>query len=412
MKPHVEGAPGLTWRKTAKGWEALWRARADIVRKGFAPKNRRLWSGIEPTEIEAKMIADQCTSLQDEMLLFSRGGLPEIGTFDGTLAALAKCYQIDPDSTYHKSRFSVRRNHDRMLRRISDKHGDVRLADIRGRMILGWHKDWSHQGEKVAIGHAFVAMLRSLFGFGRTILEDPECERLSGLLSGMRFPMTKPRTERLTAHQAAAVRAQARIAGWPSIAIAQAIQFDLMLRQKDVIGEWVPLREPGMSATVRGGLKWVIGVDYAEIDAKLILRHTTSKRGKPIEVDLKLAPMVLEELAAVAGVTPGALAREHLPASGPIVVCETTGTPYSAAEFRRKWRICADLAGVPKEVKNMDSRSGAISEATDAGADLEKIRHAATHSDISMTQRYSRGSVEKTAEVMQLRKDYRSKNKE
>jgi hypothetical protein len=33
---------------------------------------------------------------------------------------------------------------------------------------------------------------------------------------------------------------------------------------------------------------------------------------------------------------------------------------------------------------------------------LEDVRHAATHSDIAMTQRYSRGSAEKVANVMQL----------
>jgi hypothetical protein len=33
--------------------------------------------------------------------------------------------------------------------------------------------------------------------------------------------------------------------GWHSIALAQAIQFDCALRQKDVIGEWVPESEPG-----------------------------------------------------------------------------------------------------------------------------------------------------------------------
>jgi len=57
----------------------------------------------------------------------------------------------------------------------------------------------------------------------------------------------------------------------------------------------------------------------------------------------------------------------------------------------------------------MDSRAGAISEATDAGADLEHVRHAATHSDIAMTQRYSRGSVEKVENVQRLRTKHRNK---
>lgn len=79
---------------------------------------------------------------------------------------------------------------------------------------------------------------------------------------------------------------------------------------------------------------------------------------------------------------------------------------------RRKWRIVADRAGLPKSLRNQDSRAGGITEATDAGADLEHVRHAATHSNISMTQRYSRGSVEKTANVMQLRQKHRNKGSE
>jgi site-specific recombinase XerD len=140
----------------------------------------------------------------------------------------------------------------------------------------------------------------------------------------------------------------------------------------------------------------------------MILRHTTSKRNKDIEVNLTLAPMVMHELAIQYGI---GFTRADLPASGPIILNEQAAWPYTTAEFRRKWRLVAKLAGIPKEVRNMDSRAGAISEATDAGADLEHVRHAATHSDIAMTQRYSRGSTEKVASVMELRAKHRNKPK-
>jgi hypothetical protein len=110
--------------------------------------------------------------------------------------------------------------------------------------------------------------------------------------------------------------------------------------------------------------------------------------------------MVVEELQRFAGI----------PVTGPVVICETTALPYRTAHWRHLWRKVAAVAGIPTAVRNMDSRAGAISEATDAGADLEAVRHAATHSDIAMTQRYSRGATEKTANVMRLRADHR-KNK-
>jgi len=62
---------------------------------------------------------------------------------------------------------------------------------------------------------------------------------------------------------------------------------------------------------------------------------------------------------------------------------------------------------VPKTTFNMDSRAGGITEATEAGADIEHVKHAATHSDISQTQRYSRGATEKIAEVQKKRNEHR-----
>jgi len=44
-----------------------------------------------------------------------------------------------------------------------------------------------------------------------------------------------------------------------------------------------------------------------------------------------------------------------LPRSGPVVVCEINGMPWSTTEFRRKWRKVAKQAGVPDKVTNRDS---------------------------------------------------------
>jgi hypothetical protein len=418
-RPQIENSPGIAWRRKGDGWEAIWRARADLIARGFTPKNQHLWSGDVPTETEAAAISDTCRRLQDEMLIFGRGGLPQVGEYDGTLESLVKCYQTDPDSTYHKKRYAVRMNHNGTYREIVKRHGHLRGSDFNARLFLALHREWSDDGKKIAMGHSFIGHLRTFFRFGFTILEDPECERLCNILHELRFKAPAPRTERLTAEQAAAVRKVAREHfGWPSIALAQALQFDLMLRQKDVIGEWVPLTEPGLSdvtkynakwvkqegrmVRVESNEKWLCGLRWSEINENLILKHNTSKRGKDLTVDLKLAPMVIEELEL------GIVTRDD---RGPVIICELTGLPYSTAEFRRKWRLIADKAGVPKSVRNMDSRSGAISEATDAGIDLEHIRHAATHSNISMTQRYSRGSDEKIATVQRLRLAHRNKPK-
>src|ERR1700753_491664 len=105
MNPHVENAPGLIIRKKANGnWSATWRARDDLIAKGFSPKNVPLWNGVEPSAVDVSYIQDQCQRLQAEMLTFGRGGLAKAPVFDGTIKTLVYCYQSDPDSTYHKKR--------------------------------------------------------------------------------------------------------------------------------------------------------------------------------------------------------------------------------------------------------------------------------------------------------------------
>ena len=398
--PKVTNAPGVVWQKRANGqWKAIWRARADIIERGWPIKSTGLWVGTpeELDEENIKYIQSYSNDLHIDMLAWGRGTPPRVpGVYDGTLEALAHAYRTDEDSPYHKKRYVTRKHYDKLIERIVDEHGAEFVANIKGRTVLRWHEEWS-AGGKIAMGHAVVGMLRTIVNFGVTMLDSEDCERLSGTLSKMRFTNAKPRSAALTADMATAFRAKAHEMGFPSMALAQALQFELMLRQKDVIGEWVPISEPGVSDVTFRGEKWLRGLRWEEIDANLILRHVTSKRGKLIEVNLRAAPMVMEEIGRITDRT------------GPVVIQERAGMPWSTYYFRHMWRSIADAAGLPKHIRNMDSRAGAITEATDAGADLEAVRHAATHSDIQMTQRYSRGDTDKIASVMAKRIAHRNK---
>jgi hypothetical protein len=414
--PRIEGAPGLVWRERtrAKVWVAYWQARSDLVKHGYAPGAKKLWEGAEPDDIDKLEIASQCNDLQSAMLVWGRerdaGGklVPLI-----TLSNLIDKYQTDDDSAFHKKQYESRQSKAALLKRIDKRFGDVMLAEITGRMILSWYKEWSDNGQKVSTGGALISTLRTLFRFGAGLLDDRECSRLAETLSSQSYKGTKPREVALSAEQATAIRKAAHERGWPFIALAQAIQFECTLRQKDVIGCWVPVKEPGVSDVIqtkkfkgeKKTKKWIKGLRWEKIDENLILRHVTSKRNKKIEIDLRLAPMVMDEFQRMFGSTE----RTAMPASGPVILCEVNAWPYYNTEFRRKWRKLANSASIPKNVWNMDTRSGAITEAADAGADMEKVRKAATHSNVSQTQSYSRGDAKATAEVMTLRAARRNK---
>lgn len=333
-----------------------------------------------------------------------------------TLATLIVAYRTDEDSPYQKNRFHVRKNRDNMLKRITERHGSVPLSEIRARVLLAWHKAWSGDGKHLASGSAFVGQLRTLFSFGATLLEDADCERLCRAMHEMRFEGTKPRKVSITADQAALICEHAREHfGWYSLALGQAFQFECTLRQKDVIGEHVPLSEPVPSILELDREKWLRGIIWSEIDEHLILRHITSKKQKLTQVDLKLAPLVMIELQILSGDEPllsgDKINRHLLPLFGPVICNDVTGLPWSANEWRRKWRIVARSCGIPDNVWNMDSRSGAISEAIQAGAPIEFVRHAAVHSDVSQTADYDRGQAEATAKVMKLRMENRDKTR-
>jgi hypothetical protein len=408
--PKIENAPGLVWRPRQGDWCAYWIARSDLFQRGWKPGVVPMWKGGPLNEFEIKRIQTECQQLQADMLIWGRGGVPadQSMVFDGTLHGLVDRYERDEFSNFPKLQFATRRSYKILMTVLVKERGSEMLTAIRGPILMKWHEGWT-QNRGPSMAKQLLRMLRVLLSFGFTILEDKECERLCNVMGKMRFKSPPRRTAWLVAEQATALRAHAHTTKYKSMALAQAIQFDCLLRQKDVIGEWVPVNEPGMSAVVSGGRKWMKGIRWEEIDDSLVLRHVTSKRGKPLEVPLRLCPMVMEELALIAGTE--AVERHMLPKAGPVIKMDTTGEPWRTFEYRTRWRKLAEAVGIPKHVFNMDSRAGGITEASDAGAPLEHIRHAATHSDIQTTQGYSRGAADKTANVLEMRALHRKNAK-
>ena len=321
-----------------------------------------------------------------------------------TLKQLIECYETDPHSNFLKLQYQVRVKHGRLLARLSEEHGNQQLRNVRFRNLTVWYNAWMSDG-KIAMARLMIDRLRELFRFGATLLEDRECARLFEAVGKLRLENSPLRTVQMTAEHANAIRETAREHfGWYSIALTQALQFELLLGQKDVIGEWVPVAEPGESDFVWGERKWLRGLRWSSIDKNLILRHTAGSSGRIIE-DMRTAPMVLEELKilvadslpseSTATMSPHELVdRYSLPASGPIVRCDINGLPWSTAEFRRKWRLVARKAGVPDNVNNRDSFPAGMIH---GGPDRAKISQTMTLKRIGYslrTQRRVGGLVE------------------
>jgi hypothetical protein len=263
--------------------------------------------------------------------------------YDGTFSGLMSVYQTHDKSSIHKLKHSVRANYIRTLNRLEREIGKQRIADWTAQTVQNNYERWKGD-DKVAIAHELVGKLRLLTSFGVTELNDDYCIKLNLILSKMRFEIAKGQGGyvRLNREQTRALRMTAREHfGWDSIALAAAIQFEFpKLKQLDIIGEWVPLSDPAKSEIIKGDEKWVRGLKWSDLDEDYNLKRViqSGPRGPKKEVvyKLKRAQMTIEEINRVP------LAKR----TSAMIMCEYSNIPWSNNEFRRKWKIVAEKAGI------------------------------------------------------------------
>ena len=181
-------------------------------------------------------------------------------------------------------------------------------------------------------------------------LGHAECGALGEGLSKMRFERSAPRESQMTlAHARAFIAAALKFRLGAEIGLSMAIgvatQFETMLRQKDVIGEW----ETDASREIWSGpYRW-------ENIPGGIFRLKTSKTGAEIAHDLTKLDLLWPLIQAV----PQAdrTARSSRP-----MASRSARAPIASGSARSR------KAEIPDAVWNMDARAGAVTEALEAGA--------------------------------------------
>ncbi len=395
-------APGLKRRPRKNGEVLYWCARADIVKSGYRPETVRLPYSLDDPADRA-LITATCLRLQAEMLEWSSGRGRERERFDGTVRGLSRRYQIDEASPFRRLKHTTREKDTHVLGIIEKAFGDRALHALTVEDFWRWYnaakKPKAPGGpERVRRAWGIMKKFREMLSYGVSA-ELAGCARLKTILAEVRFPQPARRRITLDLEHVQIFIPKAIEMGRVSLALATAIQFDTSLRQKDVIGEWepIPAGEPETGIVFHGS-RWVIGLTWSDIILDGITRKITSKTGAIAAHDLSLCPHVQQ----VAALIP---AEKRI---GPLIIDEKAGRPYAGDAFSREWRIVARAAGIPDPVWNMDARAGAITEAEDAGADLDDARSAAAHTQASTTARYSRGAVGKSRKVATLRIAHRA----
>lgn len=405
MKSDLD-APGLKRLTRPSGRiDCYWVADPELVKRGYTPKTQRL-VGDPRNPDDFLQMAATCRRLHAEMLEWKAGRFATGNRQPlGTISWLCDAFLTDPDSPYHELRDATQRFYDRYAAKIKETVGQVIVTKVVGQTVRRWHREWVDlYGQRG--GYACVQTLRRVLSYGVEIGDEPAL-RLSGMLKHMEFKTPSKRKARPTYQQVEALRIAAHKAGRPSIALAITLQFDLGLRQKDVIGEWVTPgraeRQEIEGAITDGPRVWQWGLTWNQIDDDLVMRKPTSKsNGTEIaEHSLSLYPDVMAELMKIPP-------ERRI---GPVLIDEKTRRPWSAGHFSRQFRKIARAAGWPDDVWNMDSRAGAVSEAFEAGADAADVMRAATHRQMSTTMIYNRGGVVQSSRVAELRLARRQKKK-
>lgn len=386
-RPRQDGSIAYYWVASAVSRHA----------KDYPQKTVRVHGDIEE-------VTQRCRVLTSELKQWlAQKGIGAPAQYDGTLRSLIRMYQQTKGSGYFEVKSNTRAMYDFSLSLLEKDCGMRRLSRVTGLDIRAWYdhfKEPAAEGgeERTRRAYQCMQLLRIVVGFG-VVANITDCFRLKTVLEEMRFHVPRGRTEQITFEQAKGVCEVAISKGLISIALAQALQFELTLRQIDVIGRWEKMEDARDGGIVDRGQRWRDGLIWPHLSADGILSKPTSKvEGITAEHDTMQYPF----LRSIIDLIPP---EKRI---GPMIKSEATGLPYRQRYFSDQWRMCADEAGVPKSVWNRDSRAGGITEGSDAGADLEHLRHHANHQNAATTQRYNRKTLEKTRTVAQFRVAHRS----
>lgn len=408
-------SPGLKWRKRKDGDVPYWFADKAAVEAGYPVKCRNLSHHIS----SPAQIVEQAQILQRDMLAFMNGDRKRDAKFDGTWRSLIEVYETDPDSPYFTIKKTSSQSYAVYIKKLKDQIGDRRIDACDGRDVRRWFKQWRTVGEpkprkdgkpskrmpktdQLGAARMALAVMKAALSFG-IVCRSRGCAEFKAMLSEMEFEALPSRTFAPTAEQIIEVRKAAHAAGAPLRALTYAIQFETTLRQWDVIGQWVDLKDPRPSAVLAYGKKW-IGPTWAAIDSNLILAKVKPTKTEDtsevtVSFDLSACPMVCEELA-------------HIPDAerkGPLIVNKDTGLPYIRQTFQNGWKADFKAAGLPEEMWCRDLRAGGITEGGKAGASKDDRRKLAGHTKEETTEIYDRDQVEAHRRVMQARKQFREK---
>jgi len=352
--------------------------------------------------------------------------LPVLKTrYDGTMKAACLIYQEHPLSAFHHVGDSTRRGYLADIKVIIESVGARLVKNCTVLDAQNWYREWrkgvayvdEETGEqwtgpeRIARAHNAIAMVRTVLRF-MAALRHADCKLFAEELAKVQFEREGSREEELTYQQVRDfLRAAAEMAGKRliepdralNLSIAVAAQFEMMLRQGDIIGKWANRKANakfpgGITLLHVGDETWAGFFTWEKVPGwRWRTRTSKSKYRAAAEFDLSLYDLLFPLLEQVP-------IEER---AGAIVKGEH-GLPIRYRTFAKAFRKIARYAKIPDKVWNMDARAGGATEAEEALVGIDLIKDGLTHTNTVTTGRYIRRRTKKIAALAEARKSSRA----
>jgi len=367
-------------------------------------------------ETLARLCQEYSARLDDWISSQSTGDAPMV-RYDGTVYSACQLYQSHHLSPFRAVKANTRRTYTDSLGLIERTVGKRLVRNLTIFDVQHWYTQWRKPAEpggrdRVDRAHNAASMVRTVMNFCAKLKPRSrfaDCRAFAEDLRKVKFEKGSAREHEMTyAHVTAFLRTANQLAAKCVIpaqralymSIGVAAQFELLLRQKDIIGERIR-NEADLGKAVRRGAavvpcpdgNWVGYFGWENIPGwRWRTKTSKSKYRAAAEFDLQRYPLLMPMLERVPF-------EERFGA----VVKGEGGLPIQERSYRKWYRQIARVAGIPDEIWNMDTRAGGATEADDAGAPIELISEGLTHTNIATTTRYIRRRKAKMDALAEMR---------
>lgn len=400
-----DGSDPLYAPLTSRSKDILyWKPSARFVKLGANPKPISL-TGRIGDDNDAIRAAEARRLTRDLLARF--GEVPDRKA--GTWAWLIDQYLHGEYSPIRDVKPNTREGYERQLWKWRNAIGHMKVGALDYTQIMRAKEAMQKAGRSDAAIRRMFTMLRIVANHGAALRVDGATD-VAITLSNTRFRSSPARKVFWTRDEAVAIIDEADTRGLHSFALGMSLQWWLGLRAVDVRGQWFEADETDggiirktmvkrQTKTYVRVTRWQDGMTWDMVEPDFsgfwkVPSKTARSHPDPLFFNLSDLPEIQSRLRLLA----------HGGRTGPVIL-SSDGLPYTREGWTNAFRRIRKHLKLRPELRSMDARAGALTEASRRGASLTDLRDAATHSNTTTTQRYLRGGDEARSRVVKLRRN-------